>query len=35
MELKGKKIDFLGNSITYSAKTSSEEKRFLNLIAQR
>lgn len=35
MELKGKKINFLGDSITYGAKTSGEEKRFSNLIAQR
>lgn len=35
MELKGKKINFLGDSITYGAKTSGEEKRFSNIIAQR
>lgn len=32
MELKGKKINFLGDSITFGSGTSGEEKRFSNLI---
>lgn len=33
MELKGKIIDFLGDSITFGSGTSGEDKRFSNLIA--
>ncbi len=35
MELKGKKINFLGDSITYGVGASSEEKTYHGLIAQR
>ena len=34
MELKGKKINFLGDSITYGHGTSSPDKRFSDLIAK-
>ncbi len=34
MELKGKKINFLGDSITAGSGASSVEKRFTNLIAE-
>lgn len=35
MQLKGKKINFLGDSITQGVGVSSEEKIYLNLLAQR
>jgi len=35
MDLKGKKINFLGDSITEGLRTSSEAARFSNLIAER
>lgn len=34
MDLKGKKINFLGDSITQGAKTSGEDFRFTNIIAR-
>ena len=35
MELKNKKINFLGDSITEGVGTSAEDKRFTNIIAER
>lgn len=35
MDLKGKRINFLGDSITYGHGTSSPEKRFSNLLKDR
>ncbi len=35
MELQGKRINFLGDSITYGHGTSSPDKRFTNLLKER
>ena len=35
MNLSGKKINFLGDSITHGSGTSGEDKRFSNLIAAK
>ena len=35
MELKGKKINFLGDSITEGVGTSSKEKMYVNIIAEK
>ena len=35
MELKGKKINFLGDSITEGAGTSAPEKRYFEILERR